>query len=156
MRGFGLLLLRAVVGVVFVMHGLPKLLPLWGGSPAVTAALFESVGLTPAYPLAVATGIVEVLAGLLLVGGAYTAWVAALLAVTTAAVGSKLHLAAGPTVDRVVQPGMTSGLQLDVVLIGTLLCLLLTGPGALSVDARRRRTAEADAMGRARLRTGRT
>ena len=70
MRSVGLLLLRMAVGVIFITHGVPKLLPLWVGSPRETAALFETVGIVPAYPIAIGTGIVELFAGALLVAGA--------------------------------------------------------------------------------------
>ena len=140
-----------VVGAVFITHGLPKLIPLWGGSPRATAALFETVGLVPSYPLAVGTGIVEVLAGVRLVAGAYTAWVTILLAVMTLAMGWTLHLS-GFILNRVTEPGAAQAIELDLLLVGTLVCLFLAGPGALSVDARRRRAAETEAMGRARLR----
>jgi hypothetical protein len=39
-------------------------------------------------------------------------------------------------------------------LIGALVSLMLTGPGAFSFDGRRARSAEAEAAGRARLRAG--
>ena len=48
MHGGGSTILRLVLGVVFLAHGLPKLLPVFGGSPAETAAMFEASGLQPA------------------------------------------------------------------------------------------------------------
>jgi putative oxidoreductase len=151
-RGVGLLLLRVVVGGIFILHGLPKLWPVFGGSSRAAAALFDAAELVPAYPLAVGTGIVELLAGILLVGGAYTSWITLLLSVTTIATGWKLHASA---VLGGLQPGSSTSIELDIVLIGALVCLLFTGPGVLSVDARRR-AAETDTMGRAQLRTRRT
>ncbi len=153
MRGVGLLLLRVVVGGTFVLHGLPKLWPILGGSPQATAALFEAAGLVPAYPFAVGIGIVELLAGILLIGGAYTSWIAVLLSVATVVTGWKLH---APAALGVLPQGSSASIELDVLLLGALICLLLAGPGALSVDARRRHVAETDALGRARLRTRRT
>ncbi len=44
MQGLGLLFLRLVVGGLFLSQGLPKLVPMWGGSPADTANIFQSVG----------------------------------------------------------------------------------------------------------------
>ncbi len=153
MRGVGLLLLRVVVGGIFVLHGLPKLWPILGGSPHAAAALFDAAGLLPAYPIAVGIGIVELLAGILLVGGAYTSWITVLLSVATIATGWKLH---APAVLGGLQPGGSAGIELDVVLVGALVCLLFAGPGGFSVDARRCRSAEDEAMGRSRLRMQRT
>jgi len=151
MRSVGLLLLRMAVGVIFITHGLPKLLPLWGGSPRETAALFETVGIVPAYPIAIGTGIVELFAGALLVAGAYTASVTILLAVMTVTMGWKVHLS-GFSLNQVVEPGTALAIELDLLLLVTLVCLFLSRPRLLSVDAYRRQTAETEAMGRARLR----
>ena len=151
MRSVGLLLLRMAVGVIFITHGLPKLLPLWGGSPRETAALFETVGIVPSYPIAIGTGIVELFAGALLVAGAYTASVTILLAVMTVTMGWKLHLG-GFSVNQVVEPGMVLAIELDLLLLVTLVCLFLSRPRLLSVDGYRRQTAETESMGRARLR----
>ena len=67
----GLAILRLALGTVFVAHGVPKLFPVWGGSPAITAAFFDSLGLGPALPLALAVGVVEVVGGLALLACAY-------------------------------------------------------------------------------------
>ena len=152
MRGLGLLLLRVVVGAVLISHGLPKLLPLWGGSPADTAALFDAVGLNPAYPLAVGTGIVEVLGGVLLIAGGYTVWITTFLTATTLAIGWKLHLPHGFFLNWSLDPTAGHGYEYDLVLVWAFLCLLLSGPGAFSIDGRRAKVREAEELGRARLR----
>ena len=62
-----LLVLRLAVGAVFVAHGAQKLFGLWGGGGLTgTAAFFAQLGLTPAYPLAILVGLVELGGGLLL------------------------------------------------------------------------------------------
>jgi hypothetical protein len=43
-------------------------------------------------------------------------------------------------------------MELHLLLIGALICLMMTGPGALSIAGRRERDAEAEAYARARLR----
>ena len=50
--------------------------------------------------------------------------------------------------------GQGHGYEFNLALIGALVALMLTGPGALSLDGRRARSAEARAYGRARLRAG--
>ena len=152
MRGLGLLLLRVVVGAVVVSHGLPKLFPLWGASPEETARLFETVGLAPAFPLTLATGLVETIGGGLLIAGAYTYWITMCLAATTMALAWRLHLPNGFFLSRGVDTGASDGYEFALVLVAALLCLLLSGPGSLSIDGRRAHVREAEEMGRARLR----
>ena len=133
MRGLGLLVLRFANGSLFVAHGLPKLIPIWGTGPDQAAAQLEAAGVASAYPVTVATGIVEVLAGTLLIAGAYTAWVSVLLAVTTAA-----------TLWIVRTPDGLLGhpAELEFLQVSGLVCLMLAGPGVLSYDARRTRERE--------------
>jgi len=137
MQGFGLLLLRIVLGLTFLAHGLPKLFPLWGTSPQTTATLFEAASFTPAYSLAVGTGIVEVLAGLLLIVGAYTVWACALLVATTSVIAWKLHVPHGFFVNWSLTPETGHGYEFAFVLTGALVCLMCSGPGSCSIDRRR-------------------
>lgn len=151
MQGWGLTALRLAVGLVFVGHGLPKLLPIWGGSPAETAIVFESVGLRPGFPLALLAGVVEVVGGAAIVAGLFTRWVAVpLLADMTVAVW-KVHFPHGFFLNWTLAPGVGHGYEYHLVLIAALVCLMLAGPGALSIDARRASAAEEVARGRARL-----
>ena len=49
-------------------------------------------------------------------------------------------------------PGKGHGIEYNVVLIAALVCLMFTGPGAVSLEYRRERWSESDRAGRARLR----
>lgn len=153
MRAFGPLLLRMVVGAVFIAHGLPKLVPVFG-QPGLdaTTAWFESLGLRPAYLLAATTGIVETLGGTLLVLGAFTPLAAAALAVVMMVAIWTVHAPHGFFINWTLEPGMGHGVEFSVVLLAALASLLLTGPGSLSVDEWRRRDQEAARYGRQRLR----
>ena len=135
MRGLGLLVLRVAIGIVSVTHGLPKLVPVWGTGPAQAAALLETAGVAAAYPATVGTGIAEVIGGGLLMVGAYTPWVAVVLAVTTAATSWALHLPG--FVNWTFELGVGRGIEFEFLRMSTFLCLMLAGPGALSYDARR-------------------
>ena len=68
------------------------------------------------------------------------------LAISMAVAIWKVHLANGFF--------LPTGYEYNIVLLGALISLMLTGPGALSIDGRRARSAEAEAYGRARLRAG--
>lgn len=153
MDRYGLTVLRLVVGAAFVAHGAQKLFGWWGGEGlAATAAGFESIGLAPGYPLAVAVGVAETLGGVLLMAGALTSYAAAALIVVMTGAIWNVHLAHGYFINWAGTPGRGHGIEFNVLLIAALVCLILAGPGALSFDHSRARSAEADALGRARLR----
>lgn len=86
---YGILLLRATLGVMFLAHGFTKLLVF---TPAGTASFFASVGFPGflAYPVIA----FEIAAGLLLFLGIYSRWVAA-TAVIQLFVASTVHFGNG-------------------------------------------------------------
>jgi putative oxidoreductase len=147
-RPYGLAVLRLVVGTVFTAHGAQKLFGAWGGGGVSgTTAYFTQLGLEPAYPLAVTAGVVEFAGGLLLLVGALTLYASAVLGIQMAAAIWKVHLANGFFFSA-------NGYEFNLTLIGALFCLMLTGPGALSIDGRRASHAARAAAGRARIRFG--
>ena len=153
MESAGPAVLRAVVGAMFVAHGVQKLFAMFGGGGlAGTAAYFESLGLAPGYPLAVAVGTTEFIGGLLLVAGALTRYACAGLMLVMLGAMWNVHLAHGFFMNWAGAAGAGHGVEFHLVVLAALICLVLTGPGALSIDHSRLRSAEADAMGRARLR----
>jgi putative oxidoreductase len=155
MQPYGPAVLRLAIGAVFVAHGAQKLFGVWGGGGlAGTAGFFGQLGLTPAYPLAILVGLVEFVGGVMLIAGALTLFAALALAVNMAVAIWKVHLANGFFLNWNMVPAQGHGYEFNVALIGALVALMLTGPGALSVDGRRARSAEAEAYGRARLRAG--
>jgi putative oxidoreductase len=155
MQPYGPAVLRVAIGAVFVAHGGQKLFGIWGGGGlAATSSFFEQLGLTPSYPLAIIVGLVEFAGGLMLIAGAATLYVALALAVNMVVATWKVHLANGFFLNWNMVPGQGHGYEFNLALLGALVSLMLTGPGALSVDGRRARSAEAEAYGRARLRAG--
>ena len=148
-------MLRLALGAVFVGHGAQKLFGLWGGGGlGGTAAFFNELGLTPAYPLAVLVGLVELLGGLFLIAGAFTFAAAATLAFSMTVATWRVHVPHGFFLNWLNEPGKGHGYEYTLVLLAALVSLMLTGPGALSIDSRRLRSAETEAAGRARLRSG--
>jgi len=151
MRPYGLTALRLCLAAVFVAHGAQKLLGIWGGPGlAGTTKMIAGLGLPFAYPLAILLAVTECAGGILLFLGWLTPWVAFALAVDMGVAIWKVHypsgfFLAGPT-------GGASGIEYVLVLLGALVCLMLNGGGALSVDDWHSQTAEARARGRARAR----
>ena len=150
MRAYGLTVLRLCVASVFVAHGLQKLLGLWGG-PGLegTAGMIKGLGFPYPMPLAVVLTLTEVGGGILLILGWLTPWVALALAVDMGIAIWKVHSPHGFFLAGV---NRGQGIEFVLVLLGALLCLALSGSGALSVDEWRSQHQEARARGRARIR----
>jgi len=140
MHGGGITILRLVLGVVFLAHGLPKLLPVFGGSPAETAAMFEASGLQPALLLVLFVGVIELFGGAAIILGVWTRFAAILLAINMGVAIWKIHLPHGFFLNLSLEPGVGHGYEFAMVLLGGLVCLLLNGPGAVSIDGYRART----------------
>lgn len=152
MQAYGPAVLRVIVGATLAAHGVQKLFG--GDGLQASAGLLGQIGLGPAWPPAIVLAVAELGGGLLLVAGAFTLPAAAVLVVDMLASTWKVHLAQGFFLRWALAPDAGYGFEYNFVLIGALVSLMFTGPGAFSVDARRARAAEMAAYGRARLRAG--
>jgi putative oxidoreductase len=153
MAGWGLTILRVGVAIVFAAHGAQKLFGAFGGAGlSGTAAYFSSLGLEPAFPLAVASGLVEFGCGLLVLAGAWTRWAAIPLALNMAVAIWKAHLPHGFFLNWTLAPGLGHGYEYAIVMLAACVCLALEGGGELSVDQLLHRNAEATIAGRQRIR----
>jgi putative oxidoreductase len=123
------LLLRVVIGGLFVGHGTQKLFGLFGGHGLKgTADGFEQMGLRPGLPNAIAAGVSEAGGGALLAVGYLTpVGASAVIAAMLTAI-HRVHLKNGPWVTQ-------GGYEYNLVLILAILTLVETGPGPVSVDA---------------------
>ncbi|GAA1447201.1 hypothetical protein GCM10009617_30510 [Leifsonia poae] len=129
MDGTGKLLVRIVVGGVFVGHGLQKLKGAFGG-PGLegTEKMVASMDMEPAPLQARAAALSETIGGAALIAGAATpAASAALIAAMTTAI-RKVHWKNGPW-------NSNGGFEFNAVLIAVATALATDGPGIFSVDA---------------------
>jgi putative oxidoreductase len=128
MVNIGLLVLRLVLGVIFVAHGAQKLFGSFGG-PGLkgTTGFFEQLGIKPPYFMAVLSGLAEFVGGILVAVGFLTPLAAVALIVTMAVAVLTVHLKNG----FFAQNG---GYEFNLALAGMALTLLLTGAGGLSLD----------------------
>ena len=151
MLSYGPTVLRACVGAVFIAHGAQKLFGIWGGPGLTgTTGMLTALGLPYPYPLAILLATVEFGGGLLLVVGGLTRWAALALAADMAVAIWKVHYANGFFLtDHAARGG---GVEYALVLLSALICLMLIGPGALSIDHSRSQSFEAAARNRARAR----
>lgn len=158
MVGLGLLVLRIALFAVFFAHGGNKLFGFFGG-PGIgpggltsTSAFFDTLGLQPAFVLAVAQAVLEVLGSIFILFGFLTRWVSAALAISMAIAMWKVHLPWGFFLNWTGAPDRGHGIEFPLTLCLALIALALTGGGDWSLDGRNQRAADRDAAGRARLR----
>ena len=130
---FALFLLRAVIGALFIGHGSQKVLGKFGGyGPEGTGQFFDSIGIRPGKPLAMAVGGTELGGGALLALGAATPLAAAGLTSIMAGAAWTVHRPNGVFIDK-------GGYEYNAVLIAALFTIVTAGPGTLSLDAARGR-----------------
>jgi putative oxidoreductase len=124
----GRLLLRATVGGFFVGHGTQKLFGWFGGNGlSATAKGFESMGMRPGLPNAVAAGAAEAGGGAALLLGFETPLAASTLIATMLTAINRVHAKNGPWATK-------GGYEYNAVLIAAASILAEVGPGKLSVD----------------------
>jgi putative oxidoreductase len=153
MRPYGLSVLRLCVGAIFVAHGAQKLFGVWGG-PGLSGTTSMMTGLGLPYPsvMAILLTLSEFCGGILLLLGWLTPWASVSLVIAMIVAIWKVHGPNGFFMNWANTPGQGHGIEYNLALAGALLCLLLAGPGALSIDDWRSRTHEARERGRARIR----
>jgi len=126
---FGLLLLRAVVGLLMAGHGAQKLFGWFGGHGIEgTSGFLESLGWRPGRSFAVLLGAAELLGGLALALGFATPLAAALLTGVLANAAWTVHRRNGLW-------NTAGGYEFPLTLAAAALALAFTGAGALSLDA---------------------
>ncbi|MCR8643165.1 DoxX family protein [Paenibacillus sp. N1-5-1-14] len=129
MLSVGLLIIRVVVGLLFVGHGAQKLFGWFGGyGPKGTGGWMESVGIKPGVQMAILAGLMELVGGLLFAAGLFT-WVGAAL-IVLAMLGAfvKVHFKNGLWITA-------NGYEYTLVLIAVAVGVALIGAGDYSLDA---------------------
>ena len=124
-----ILVIRLVLGGLFVGHGAQKLFGWFGGfGPDGTGGWLESLGVKPGKQNAMAAGASEMGGGALLAAGLATpAAAAAIIGVMATAIRT-VHQPNGPWVTE-------NGWEYPAVIIATVLAITEAGPGPVSLDA---------------------
>lgn len=158
MAALGLVLVRLTLAVVLFAHGAHKLFGAFAG-PGIgpggienTVAHLTALGIQPAFYLAIAAGVAQLLGGVLIGIGWFARWAAAANVIYMGVGIWKEHGQWGLFLNWTGEPGRGHGIEYSIVIAAILLLIVLAGAGDLSIDGWRARGHAARAAGRARLR----
>jgi putative oxidoreductase len=118
--------LRVLVGITFLLHGLPKLQGLAGFTGFLTSLGVPAPGLFAFLVMALEVG-----GGLLLILGLATRWVSLLFVIEMLVTTLLVKL---PNAGFIAPQGGGSGAELDLLLLAAALILLTQGSGPLSIE----------------------
>ncbi|HKJ92212.1 MAG TPA: DoxX family protein [Longimicrobiales bacterium] len=121
---WGMVPLRVVVGLVFIMHGGMKLFSFGIGG---TTAFMHQLGIPLPAVAAVVVTAVELLGGVALILGLFTRWAGLLLTIDMLVAILKVRLHGGFFAPN--------GFEFEMTLMGAALTFALLGAGAVSLDA---------------------
>ena len=129
MVALGLLILRLVIGVILAAHGAQKLFG-WFGGPGMTGwtGAMNRMRIRPATPWAWMSALAEFLGGIGLALGLLFPLPSAAIAGSMLVAMIMVHLPKGFFVTK-------GGYEFNLAILGAVVTLALTGPGAYSLDA---------------------
>ncbi|WP_342044779.1 DoxX family protein [Bacillus sp. OTU530] len=127
MMDTGLLIIRLVVGILFIGHGAQKLFGWFGGYGLKgTGGWLESIGVKPGVFMAFLAGAGELVGGLLFAAGVFTWAGAALITITMLVAIFTVHGKSGLWSTQ-------NGFEYNLVLIAAAIGVALSGPGAYTL-----------------------
>ncbi|MDP4536303.1 DoxX family protein [Alkalimonas collagenimarina] len=127
--GWGALVLRVPIGIIFAAHGAQKLFGWFGGYGLEgTGGWMESIGLAPGVLMAFLAGSAEFFGGLALIVGVLTRPAAAVLALTMLVAIFAVHFEHGFFMSN-------NGYEFGLALLAASVSLLFSGAGKVSLDA---------------------
>ncbi|MDR7002390.1 DoxX family protein [Neobacillus niacini] len=129
MINIGLLIIRLVIGVLFMGHGAQKLFGWFGGYGLKgTGGWFESIGMKPGITMALFAGLAELVGGTLFALGLLTPLAGIMIAGTMVMAIAKVHGANGIW-------ATSNGYEYNLTLLAVAIGIALVGPGQYALDA---------------------
>jgi putative oxidoreductase len=129
MVNIGLLIIRVVIGVLFMGHGAQKLFGWFGGYGIKgTGGWFESIGMKPGAAMALLAGLTELIGGLLFTLGLLTPLAGIMIAGTMVMAIAKVHGSNGLW-------STENGYEYNLTVIAAVIGVALIGAGQYSIDA---------------------
>ena len=118
LMNYGPLPIRVLAGIIFIAHGIPKLVNI----PGTQHFFSHAMGFPP--EMAVLIALLEVIGGFALLFGILT---------RVSAIFFIIEMI-GATLTAKLQKGFVSGYEFDLLLVAVSISLLLTGPGQPSIE----------------------
>lgn len=129
MLNIGLLIIRLVIGLLFVGHGAQKLFGWFGGYGLKgTGGWFESIGMKPGVTMALFAGLAELIGGILFTLGLLTPLASIMIAGTMLMAIVKVHAANGLW-------STANGYEYNLTLIAVAIGIAFIGPGQYALDS---------------------
>ena len=129
MTNIGLLIIRVVIGVIFMGHGAQKLFGWFGGYGIKgTGGWFESIGIKPGTAMALLAGLTELIGGILFTLGLLTPLAGIMIAGTMIMAIAKVHAPNGLW-------STENGYEYNLTVIAVVIGVALIGPGQYALDA---------------------
>ncbi|WP_028390926.1 DoxX family protein [Bacillus cihuensis] len=129
MINIGLLIIRLVIGVLFIGHGAQKLFGWFGGYGLKgTGGWFESIGMKPGVTMALFAGLAELIGGLLFALGLLTPLAGIMIAGTMLMAIVKVHAPNGLW-------ATVNGYEYNLTLLAVAIGIALVGPGQYALDS---------------------
>lgn len=126
--GYGITILRILVGVIFMAHGSQKLFGMFGGYGLEgTGQYMASLGLNPGYLMALLSGSAEFFGGLALFLGLLARPAALVLIVMLVVAILSVHIHNGLFMAN-------NGYEFGLALLGGAIAVLVEGAGRISLD----------------------
>jgi len=127
LSNFAIFILRATLGVIFLVHGLQKLFGVFGGSGIEGfTQMLAGLNFAPANFWAWLVAIIEALGGLFLIFGILPRLSSALIAVIMVVAIAKIHAANGLF-------AMKGGFEYQLLIVAVCLLFVFTGGGKFSL-----------------------
>jgi len=128
MINIGLLIIRLVIGLLFVGHGAQKLFGWFGGYGLKgTGGWFESIGMKPGVTMALFAGLAELIGGVLFALGLLTPLAGIMIAGTMVMAIVKVHAPNGLW-------ATSNGYEYNLTLLAVAIGIALIGPGQYALD----------------------
>jgi putative oxidoreductase len=126
--GYGITVLRIIVGIIFMAHGSQKLFGMFGGYGLEgTGQYMASLGLNPGYLMALLSGSAEFFGGLALFLGLLARPAAVVLIVMLVVAILSVHIHNGLFMAN-------NGFEFGLALLGAAIAVLIEGAGRVSLD----------------------